>query len=70
MYIEDEIYEPSKEVKQFVAYKNRLNELTKDFAQVQAGLVIPNIEEKKAEFRDLLNKVRVIEGKEPRDIIG
>lgn len=48
----------------------RLNELTKDFAQVQAGFVIPNIEEKKAEFRELLNKVRIIEGKEPRDVIG
>lgn len=62
--------EPSEDVKKLSAYKNRLNELTKDFAQVQAGFVIPNIAEKQAEFRELLNKVRVIEGKEPRDIIG
>lgn len=48
--------------------KQRLAELTKDFAQVQAGLVIDNIEERKAEFRTLLNEVRKLQGKEPRDI--
>lgn len=44
----------------------RLNELTKDLAQVQAGLVIDDIEERKAEFRTLLNEVRELQGKEPR----
>lgn len=47
---------------------NRLTELTKDLAQVQAGLVISDIEERKAEFRTLLNEVRVLQGKEPRKI--
>lgn len=46
----------------------RLTELTKDLAQVQAGLIIPNIEEKKEEFRTLLNEIRVLQGKEPRII--
>ena len=45
----------------------RLEELTKDFAQIQAGLIIENIEERYAEFRTLLNEVRVLQGKEPRN---
>ena len=49
---------------------NRLTELTKDFAQVQAGLIITDIEERKAEFRTLLNEVRVLQGKQPREING
>ncbi len=48
--------------------KRRLTELTKDFAQVQAGLIIPNLDDKKEEFRNLLNEIRVLEGKEPREI--
>ena len=47
---------------------NRLEELTKDFAQVQAGLIIEDIENRKIEFRTLLNEVRVLQGKEPRQI--
>lgn len=48
--------------------QQRLTELTKDFAQVEAGLVIEDLEERKAEFRTLLNEVRVLQGKEPREI--
>lgn len=50
--------------------KARLEELTKDLAQVQAGLIIENIEEKKEEFRTLLNEIRVLQGKEPREIVS
>ena len=57
-----------KTASQIEEKKARLEELTKDLAQVQAGLVIDNIEEKKAEFRTLLNEIRVLQGKEPRDI--
>lgn len=46
--------------------KARLDELTKDFAQVDAGLEIADIEERRAEFRKLLNEVRALQGKEPR----
>lgn len=49
---------------------NRLTELTKDLAQVQAGLIITDIEERKQEFRTLLNEVRVLQGKQPREING
>ena len=48
--------------------QQRLAELTKDFAQVQAGLIIDDLEERKAEFRTLLNEVRALQGKEPRQI--
>ena len=48
--------------------KAELEELTKDFAQVNAGLVIDNIEEKKVEFQTKLNEIRVLQGKEPRSI--
>lgn len=46
--------------------QQRLSELTKDFAQVQAGLIIDDLEERKTEFRTLLNEVRILQGKEPR----
>lgn len=49
---------------------SRLTELTKDLAQVQAGLVIDDLEERKQEFRTLLNEVRVLQGKQPREIAG
>ena len=49
---------------------NRLAELTKDFAQVEAGLVIDDIEDRKQEFRTLLNEVRVLQGKQPREIVS
>ena len=46
----------------------RLTELTKDLAQVQAGLIITDIEERKQEFRTLLNEVRVLQGKKKRQM--
>lgn len=47
----------------------RLEEITKDMAQVTAGFIVPDIEDKKAEFRQLLNEVRYIQGKNPREEI-
>ena len=37
--------------------QQRLAELTKDFAQVEAGLIIDDLEERNQEFRTLLNEV-------------
>lgn len=48
--------------------QQRLSELTKDLAQVQAGFIIDDLEQRKEEFRTLLNEVRVLQGKEPRQI--
>jgi hypothetical protein len=62
-------YVPTQEEinNQQILYKiKRLEELTKDLAQVQAGLIIEDIEDRKSEFRTLLNEVRVLQGKEPR----
>ena len=59
-----------EEIKQQKIFKNkqRLEELTKDFAQVQAGFIIEDIEERKLEFQTLLNEIRTLQGKEPRQI--
>ena len=46
----------------------RLEELSKDIIQVQAGLIVPDIEDKKKEFRTLLNEVRILQNKLPRTI--
>ena len=63
----DEEYEKAKII---VEKQERLSELTKDLAQVQAGLVVPNIEEKKQEFQTLLNEIRVLQGKPEREILS
>lgn len=44
----------------------RLDELNKDFIQKMLGAVIPNIDEKEAEFVSLHNELRELQGKEPR----
>lgn len=58
----------SNKIIKIAELKAELEELTKDFAQVNAGLKIDNIEEKKVEFQTKLNKIRVLLGKEPRSI--
>ena len=69
--LEKNHYESAKQNKQLIIEKQeRLTELTKDLAQVQAGLIIDNLEERKQEFRTLLNEVRVLQGKQPREIAG
>ena len=50
--------------------QTRLADLTKDFAQVEAGLIIDDLDERKQEFRTLLNEVRVLQGKQPRQIVS
>ena len=49
-----------------IEIKERLNELSQDFIQVQVGAEFDNLEERKAEFRNLHNELRVLLGKEPR----
>ena len=46
--------------------KKRLDELNKDFIQYYLGAVIPNYQEKKAEFISLHNELRELEGKKTR----
>ena len=49
--------------------KKQLQPLTEDLLQVMAGVEIPNIEEKKAEFRRIHGDIRELEGK-PRERQG
>ena len=46
----------------------RLEELRKDFEQDRLGLVVPNLEVKKQEYIHLLQEVRILQGKEPREV--
>lgn len=43
--------------------KMQLQPLNEDLLQVMAGVEIPNIEEKKAEFRRIHGDIRELEGK-------
>ena len=45
----------------------RLNSLSQDLIQAQAGAVFEDLEERKAEFQALHNELRSLLGKEPRD---
>ena len=49
--------------------KRQLQPLNEDLLQVMAGVEIPNIEEKKAEFRRIHGDIRELEGK-PRERQG
>ena len=46
--------------------KARLHSLSEDMIQHEAGEIVPNYEERKAEFIRLHNELRVLEGKTPR----
>lgn len=47
--------------------KPRLEQLSQDLIQAQAGAVFEDLEERKAEFKTLHNELRVLLGKEPRE---
>ena len=64
--IHREATDEEKKVARLIEIDQELNELNKDFIQELCGAIIPNIEEKKARFRELHNEKRVLQGKEPR----
>ena len=45
----------------------RLNSLSQDLIQAQAGAVFDDIEERKQEFQTLHNELRALMGKTPRN---
>jgi hypothetical protein len=47
--------------------KTRLEQLSQDLIQAQAGAVFEDLEERKTEFQTLHNELRVLLGKEPRE---
>lgn len=58
--------EAELEVKRANEIKVRLAELSEDFVQVWAGAVIIDIDDRKKEFAELHNELRVMLGKTPR----
>ena len=48
--------------------RRRLAELSQDLVQALAGELVPDLEDRKAEFIRLHNTLRELEGKEPREI--
>lgn len=48
--------------------KAELSKLSEDIIQYSAGEQVPDIEKRKAEFIELHNELRILEGKEPREI--
>lgn len=48
--------------------QERLTQLDQDIIQDMAGEVVPDIEERKAEFVELHNELRELLGKEPRAV--
>lgn len=51
-----------------IELKSRLEELRKDIVQDIAGLFIEDIDARKEEYREILNKVRIMQGKTPRSL--
>ncbi len=51
---------------EYLSNKQKLSKLSEDIIQSIAGIYIPNLEEKKNEFKNLLNQVRIFEGKNPK----
>ena len=62
-YISKEEKKRRRDIRQL---KMQLQPLNEDLLQAMAGVTIPNLEEKKAEFRRIHGDIRELEGK-PRE---
>lgn len=56
----------AKQQQRITEIKKRLEQLSQDLVQAQAGAVIEDLESRKTEFQTLHNELRLLEGKEPR----
>lgn len=56
-----------KDLVRIAEIKPRLEQLSQDLIQAQAGAVFEDLEERKTEFQILHNTLRSLEGKEPRE---
>ena len=52
----------------YYALKSELEKVMEDIAQEQLGLVREDFAEKKARAAEIINELRVLEGKEPREV--
>lgn len=59
-----ELYNKNKRINEI---KTRLEQLSQDLIQAQAGAVFDDLEERKAEFQTLHNELRVLLSKELRE---
>lgn len=62
----EELRELNERERRRIFIEERLRALTEDIVQSFVGEVVPDIEERRAEFVALHNELRVLEGKEPR----
>ncbi len=62
----EELRELNERERRRIFIEGRLRALTEDIVQSLVGEVVPDIEERRAEFVALHNELRVLEGKEPR----
>lgn len=56
----------SQKIRRIDDIQKRLQQLSQDFTQAQLGAVIIDIEDRKLEFKNLHNELRVLQGKEKR----
>lgn len=61
---------PEPKVNREAELRRTLRELSEDFIQVSAGAVIPDIDARKALFRQLHNELRQLKGLPPREYSG
>lgn len=59
--------ETEKDKKHFIELQSRLKQLTEDFMQNYLGAEIPDINERREEFKKLHNELREMLGKEKRN---
>lgn len=67
---EQEITQEETKQNRIAEIQTRLDQLSQDIVQDIAGEFVPDIEERKAEFVELHNKLRGLLGKEEREIKG
>lgn len=61
--------EKEQSFRRMAEIKSRLEQLSQDLIQAQAGAVFADLEERRLEFKTLHNELRVLLGKEPREYI-
>ena len=64
----DYFNEEEKKEMRISEINSRLTALTQDFVQVECGEIIEDIDSRKTEFVSLHNELRILLGKEPREL--
>ena len=59
-----------KELALLPSFKEEAKRLSEDIVQIYCGAIFPDVEQRLARFREVHNKMREIEGKQPRKYLG